>query len=39
MRQEFRCATPEEAEGSHRVFTAALESERTGETVTIDWGG
>jgi predicted dehydrogenase len=38
MRQEFRCATPEEAAGSHRVFTAALESERTGETVTIDWG-
>lgn len=38
MRQPFRCATPEEAAGSHRVFTAALESSRTGETVKIDWG-
>jgi len=36
--QAFRCATPEEAAGSHRVFTAALESQRTGATVTIDWG-
>lgn len=34
----FRCATPEEAEGSHRLFTAALESQRTGGTVTINWG-
>jgi predicted dehydrogenase len=34
----FGCATPEEAAGSHRVFTAALESQRTGETVAIDWG-
>jgi hypothetical protein len=33
----FGCATPEEAEGSHRVFTAALESQRTGETAVIDW--
>ncbi|WP_152401449.1 Gfo/Idh/MocA family protein [Paenibacillus cellulositrophicus] len=39
MRQPFYCATPEEAEGSHRIFTAALESERTGETVMLDWGG
>ncbi|MGG1516452.1 Gfo/Idh/MocA family oxidoreductase [Paenibacillus oryzisoli] len=38
MRQPFRCATPEEAAGSHRVFTAALESERTGLTVGVDWG-
>jgi len=38
MRQPFRCATPEEAAGSHRVFTAALESERTGATVAVDWG-
>ncbi|OZB96803.1 Gfo/Idh/MocA family protein [Paenibacillus sp. XY044] len=38
MRQPFYCATPEEAEGSHRIFTAALESERTGETVMLDWG-
>lgn len=33
----FGCATPEEAAGSHRLFTAALESQRTGETVAIDW--
>lgn len=31
----FGCATPEEALGSHRVFTAALESARTGATVGI----
>ncbi|MBB6670495.1 Gfo/Idh/MocA family protein [Cohnella nanjingensis] len=37
MTQPFRCATPAEAAGSHRVFTAALASQRTGETVTIDW--
>jgi predicted dehydrogenase len=36
-RPAFRCATPSEAEGSHRVFTAALESQRTGETTVIDW--
>ena len=28
MLQSFSCATPEEAEISHRLFTAALESER-----------
>ncbi|NOU97043.1 gfo/Idh/MocA family oxidoreductase [Paenibacillus sp. LMG 31456] len=37
MVQSFHCATPDEAAGSHMVFTAALESEQTGETVTIDW--
>lgn len=37
MSQKFRCATPLEADGSHRVFTAALESERTGNTIAIDW--
>jgi predicted dehydrogenase len=37
MMQPFRCATPDEAAGSHRVFTAALASNRTGETVKIDW--
>ncbi|WP_308638047.1 Gfo/Idh/MocA family protein [Paenibacillus silvisoli] len=37
MKQPFYCATPEEALGSHRLFTAALESERTGQTVAIDW--
>ncbi|MEC0260051.1 Gfo/Idh/MocA family protein [Paenibacillus lautus] len=35
--QPFRCATPEEAEGSHRVFTAALESNRSGDTIPIQW--
>jgi len=38
MRQPFRCATPEEAAGSHRVFTAALESQRTGWTIPLNWG-
>ncbi len=37
MLQPFRCATPEEAEGSHRVFTAALESNRSGNTIPIQW--
>ncbi|GIO15711.1 myo-inositol 2-dehydrogenase [Cohnella xylanilytica] len=38
MSQPFRCATPEEAAGSHRLFTAALESHRTGGTAAVDWG-
>ncbi|WP_141502061.1 Gfo/Idh/MocA family protein [Paenibacillus luteus] len=38
MSQPFRCATPEESEGSHRVFTAALESNRSGKTIPIQWG-
>ncbi|WP_276354540.1 Gfo/Idh/MocA family protein [Cohnella caldifontis] len=33
----FRCATPDEAEGSHRLFTAALESQRTGGTAAVEW--
>jgi predicted dehydrogenase len=37
MQQKFYCATPEEAAGSHRVFTAALESNRTGGTTQIKW--
>jgi predicted dehydrogenase len=32
---KFQCATPEEALASHHLFTAALESQRTGQTVTI----
>jgi predicted dehydrogenase len=36
MRQPFRCATPEEAAESHRLFSAALESSRTGQTVSLD---
>ncbi len=39
MMQPFNCATPEEATATHRIFTAALESQRTGQTVTIDWKG
>ncbi len=31
----LRCATPDEALASHRLFTAALESERTGGTVVV----
>lgn len=38
MQQSFNCATPEEAAGSHLVFTAALESNRTGDTIEINWG-
>jgi predicted dehydrogenase len=37
MQQNFHCATPEEAAGSHLVFTAALESNRTGNTTQINW--
>jgi predicted dehydrogenase len=32
----FQCATPEEAVASHRLFTAALESQRTGCTVKVE---
>ncbi|UKS28289.1 hypothetical protein LOZ80_04960 [Paenibacillus sp. HWE-109] len=35
--QPFYCATPEEAKGSHRVFKAALESNRAGQTIPINW--
>lgn len=35
MTQPLYCATPEEAAGSHELFTAALESDRTGQTVRI----
>ncbi|WP_078550777.1 Gfo/Idh/MocA family protein [Litchfieldia alkalitelluris] len=37
MQQTFRCATPQEASDSHRLFTAALESQRSSKTVEIDW--
>lgn len=37
MSQPFHCATPEEADSSHRVFTAALESSRTGHSIPIIW--
>jgi hypothetical protein len=35
MRQPFHCATPAEAAWSHRLFTAALESQRTAAVVKI----
>ncbi|KIL38327.1 oxidoreductase [Gordoniibacillus kamchatkensis] len=38
MMQPFTCATPEEAEASHKLFTAALESGKTGQTIAIPWG-
>jgi len=38
MRQSFRCALPEEAADTHKVFTAALESHRTGNTIKLNWG-
>ncbi|MGO4495228.1 Gfo/Idh/MocA family protein [Paenibacillus sp. 2RAB27] len=37
MAQPFYCATPEEAAASHQVFTAALESNRTGQTIALHW--
>ncbi|WP_428388909.1 Gfo/Idh/MocA family protein [Mucisphaera sp.] len=36
MMQPFTCARPEEAAASHDLFTAALASEATGRTVTVD---
>lgn len=36
LSQPFHCATPTEAAASHEVFTAALESERTGQTVFLN---
>jgi predicted dehydrogenase len=35
MKQPFQCATPEETADSHRLFTAALESQRTGQVVAV----
>ncbi len=37
MLQPFRCATPEEAAASHRLFTAALQSQREASTVPLVW--
>ncbi|CAH1191638.1 Inositol 2-dehydrogenase/D-chiro-inositol 3-dehydrogenase [Paenibacillus allorhizoplanae] len=37
IQQPFYCATPEEAGDSHIIFTAALASYRTGQTIPIDW--
>ena len=35
MAQPFCCATPNEAHASHELFTAALQSQRTGQTVAL----
>jgi predicted dehydrogenase len=35
MRQPFHCATPEEAAATHRIFTAALESQATSSVVAV----
>jgi predicted dehydrogenase len=35
MRQPFYCATPEETAASHALFSAALESQRTGATTVV----
>jgi len=35
MAQPFHCATPQETLQSHRLFTAALQSQRTGQTVAL----
>lgn len=35
MRQPFFCVTPEETEQSHRLFTAALLSQRTAQVVSV----
>jgi hypothetical protein len=35
MRQPFNCATLAETEQHHRVLTAALESQRTGQVVCL----
>ena len=37
MKQPFTCATPQEAAGSHKLFTAALESHRDRRVVTIEY--
>jgi predicted dehydrogenase len=36
MRQPFYCVTPEETAQSHRLFTAALVSQRTGQVIPLE---
>jgi len=36
--QPLYCATPQETAQSHTLFTAALESEKSGQTVSLAWG-
>lgn len=38
LHQPFTCATPEETAASHELFSAALESQRTGRTVDLTAG-
>lgn len=38
MQQPLYCATPRESSDSHRLLTAALESQLTGQTIELDWG-
>jgi predicted dehydrogenase len=38
MSQPVYCALPEEAAKTHQIFTAALESQRTNQTVNLVWG-
>ena len=33
---KFGCGTPQEAALSHRLFTAALESQKSGQTVKLE---
>jgi hypothetical protein len=35
MSQPFHCATPEEAAATHRLFTAALESQHNRAVVAV----
>jgi predicted dehydrogenase len=35
MGQPFTCVTPDEVAESHKLFTAALESQRTGQTIEL----
>jgi predicted dehydrogenase len=34
---KFQCATPQEAAASHKLFTAALESQKTGNTIALNF--
>jgi predicted dehydrogenase len=34
---KFGCATPQETAASHVLFTAALESQKTGQTITLEY--
>ena len=35
MHQPFFCVTPDETEQSHRLFTAALASQRTAQVISL----